>query len=104
MSINPKAVRQQMQRMQEQLRRIQEELAEKTVEVSVGGGAVRVVMDGHQQLREISIAPEVVDPGDLAMLQDLIVAAVNQAVERSREMAEQSMGALFGGLGLPGLL
>ena len=101
-SINPRAMRQQMQRVQEQLRRVQEELAEKTVEVTVGGGAVRVVMNGHQELREIAIAPEVVDPTDVSMLQDLILAAVNQAVERSRELAEQSMGTLLGGLGLPG--
>lgn len=103
MSLNPKAMRQQVQRMQEQLRRIQEDLAERTVEVTVGGGAVRVVMNGHQELREITIAPEVVDPNDVAMLQDLIVAAVNQAVERSRELAEERLGGLLGNLGMPGL-
>jgi DNA-binding YbaB/EbfC family protein len=100
MRLNPKAMR-QVQQLQEQLVK---ELASKTVEVTVGGGAVRIVMNGQQELQEIEIAPEVVDPQDVEMLQDLVTAAVNEAVARSRDLAEQSMGSLLGGLQIPGLM
>jgi DNA-binding YbaB/EbfC family protein len=100
MRLNPKAMR-QVQQLQEQLLK---ELASKTVEVTVGGGAVRIVMNGQQELQEIEIAPEVVDPQDVEMLQDLVTAAVNEAVARSRDLAEQSMGSLLGGLQIPGLM
>jgi len=81
----------------------QEALGEEMVEVSVGGGAVTVVMSGHQKLQSITIAPEVVDPDDVEMLQDLILAAVNEAVERSQSLAADRLSLLTGGWGISGL-
>jgi len=95
---------QQLQKLQEEMMKAQEALGEETVEVSVGGGAVTVVMTGHQKLRSITIDPEVVDSDDVEMLQDLILAAVNEAVERSQGLAADRLTALTGGLGLPGLM
>ena len=82
----------------------QEALGEQTVTVSVGGGAVTVVMTGHQKLQSIKIAPEAVDPEDVEMLEDLIIAAVNEASEKASELATQSLASLTGGLGIPGLM
>ncbi len=90
----------QMQQKQEQ---IMQDLAHRKVEVSVGGGAIRLVMNGHQEVQELVIAPEVVDPGDVEMLQDLLIAAFNEGVARSREVTEESLRTLLEGLGLPGL-
>ncbi len=98
-------MRQQIQRLQEQMLQTQEALGEETVSVTAGGGAITVVMTGHQRVESILIEPEVVDPEDIEMLQDLVVAAVNEAIEQSQAMAAERMGALTGGLGsLGGLL
>jgi DNA-binding YbaB/EbfC family protein len=94
---------QQIQKLQEDMLKAQEALGNETVEVSVGGGAVTVVMTGHQELRSVTIKPEVVDPNDVEMLQDLILAAVNEAVEKSQSLAAERMGGLTSGLNLPGL-
>ncbi len=94
----------QLQKLQEEMLRAQEALGEETIEVSVGGGAVVVVMTGHQRLRSVKIDPAVVNPEEVEMLQDLIMAAVNEAVEKSQNLAADRLGALTGGLGLPGLL
>ncbi len=91
----------QVQELQTKMRAEQEALAEETVEVSVGGGAVKVVMTGHQRLREVKIQPELLDPDEHEMLADLLVAAVNQAVEESQAAAAERMGDLTRGLGLP---
>lgn len=93
----------QLQKLQDEMAKAQEKLADETVEVTAGGGAIKAVMNGKQQLVSITISAQVVDPDDVEMLQDLILAAVNEAVERSQEMASQRMSALTGGLGLPGL-
>ncbi|MCL4304035.1 MAG: YbaB/EbfC family nucleoid-associated protein [Anaerolineae bacterium] len=93
----------QLQAMQKQMLEAQEALGEKTVEVTAGGGAIKVVMNGHQKLQSITIDPEVVNPEDVEMLQDLIVAAVNEAVEASQNLAADEMGAITGGLNIPGL-
>ena len=88
--------------MQQEMERIQAELAEATVEGSAGGGAVRAVVTGKQTLVSLAIDPGAVDPDDVEMLQDLVTAAVNDALEASRRLAEQKMGALSsltGGLG-----
>jgi DNA-binding YbaB/EbfC family protein len=88
--------------MQQEMERIQGELAEATVEGSAGGGAVRAVVTGKQTLVSLAIDPGAVDPDDVEMLQDLVTAAVNDALEASRKLAEQKMGALSsltGGLG-----
>jgi DNA-binding YbaB/EbfC family protein len=95
---------QQIQKLQEEMQRTQEQLGDETVEVSVGGGVVTVVMTGHQKVVSVTIAPDAVDPDDVEMLQDLIVAAVNEAVEQSQGLAADRMGALTGGLNLPGLM
>ena len=97
-------VRRQIQMLQEQMLATQEALGEQTVTATAGGGVIEVVMDGHQRLRSVTIDPEVVDPEDVEMLQDLIIAAVNDAVEQSQGLAAQQMGALTGGLDLGGLL
>jgi DNA-binding YbaB/EbfC family protein len=94
---------QQIQKMQEEMAKAQEALAEETLEVSAGGGMVTVVITGHQRVRSITLKPEVVDPDDIDMLQDLLTAAINQAIEQSQAMAAQRLEALTGGLNLPGL-
>jgi DNA-binding YbaB/EbfC family protein len=78
-------------------------LGNKTVEISAGGGAITVVMTGHQKLVSIKIDPEVVNPEDVEMLQDLIVAAVNEAVDASQNLAADQLGSITGGLNIPGL-
>ncbi len=95
----------QIKLMQQKMQKIQEELAEKKVEGSAGGGMVTAVVNGKQELLEIKIDKEVVDPEDVEMLQDLIVAAVNQALKKSQEMMNEEMAKLTGGLGIniPGL-
>lgn len=97
----PPNMRKLAQELQAEMLKAQEALGEETVEVSAGGGAVTVVMTGHQKLRSVKIAPEVLDPEDVEMLEDLIVAAVNEAVERSQQLAAERMSRLTGGLGLP---
>ncbi len=93
----------QLQKLQDEMAKTQEKLAEETVEVTAGGGMIKAVMNGKQKLVSITIAPEAVDPDDVEMLQDLILAAINEAVERSTALAAERMNALTGGLGLPGL-
>jgi DNA-binding YbaB/EbfC family protein len=92
-----------LQQAQEMLARAQEELKATVVEGTAGGGAVRVTMNGEQKIRGITIEPEVVDPDDTEMLQDLIMAAIENASERASELQEKSFGAITGGLNLPGL-
>lgn len=94
---------QQIQQLQEEMARTQEALGEETVEISVGGGVVQMVMTGHQKLESVRIEPDILDPDDVEMLQDLILAAVNEAIDRSQKLAADRMGALTGGLDLPGL-
>ena len=96
-------IRRQIQLLQEQMLATQEALGEQTVTTTAGGGVIEVVMDGHQRLRSVTIDPEVVDPEDVEMLQDLIIAAVNDAIEQSQGLAAQQMGALTGGLDLGSL-
>jgi len=93
----------QLQAMQQQMMETQEALGEKTVEVSTGGGMVTVVMTGHYKLESITIDPEAVDPDDVEMLQDLIFATINEAVEAAQKLAEDDMGDVTGGLNIPGL-
>lgn len=92
-----------LQDLQQEMIDTQAALGEETIEVSSGGGVVTVVMTGHQKLTKITIDPEVVDPEDVEMLQDLIMAAVNEAVEKSQEMAAERLEGLTGGLNIPGL-
>ncbi|MFP3999979.1 MAG: YbaB/EbfC family nucleoid-associated protein [Desulfobacterales bacterium] len=93
----------QAQQLQNKMNKLQEEMADKTVEATAGGGMVKVVANGKQQIVSISIEKEVVDPEDVEMLQDLIVASVNEALTRSQEMVSEEMNKLTGGMNIPGL-
>lgn len=93
----------QLQAMQQQMADTQEALGDETVEVSAGGGVITVVISGHQEFQSITINPDVVDPEDVEMLQDLVLSAVNQAVKASQEMASERMESITGGLNIPGL-
>ncbi|MCK5423634.1 MAG: YbaB/EbfC family nucleoid-associated protein [Thermodesulfobacteriota bacterium] len=97
------SIMKQAQKMQAQIAKIQEELAQKTVEASAGGGMVSVVANGKQEIVSIKIEPEVVDPKDVEMLQDLVVAAVNEALRKAQEMVAEEMSKVTGGLQIPGL-
>jgi len=93
----------QAQKLQARMLKMQEELAQRTVESAVGGGMITVVANGKQQVVSIRIEKEVVNPDDVEMLQDLVLAAVNDALHKSQEMVTSEMGKLTGGLNLPGL-
>ena len=93
----------QIQKLQQEMAKAQEALAEETLEVTAGGGAITIVVTGNQRVRSIKLQPDVVDPADVEMLQDLLVAAVNEAIERSQTHAAQKLQGLTGGLGIPGL-
>jgi DNA-binding YbaB/EbfC family protein len=95
---------QQIQKLQEEMQKTQESLAEETLSVTAGGGAITIVITGRQVVQSIQINPEILDPDDVEMVQDLILAAVNEALEKSREMAAQRMSGLTGGLNIPGLM
>jgi len=92
----------QMQQMQQQMAEAQEALAEETVTVTAGGGAISVVISGHQRVQSIEINPELVDPDEVELLQDMLVAAVNAAIEQSQTMAAERMEGITGGLSLGG--
>jgi len=93
----------QIQQMQAKMEEIQAKLAETEVEGTAGGGMVKAIVNGKQELLEIKIDPEVVDPEDIDMLQDLIVAAVNQARQKAQEIQSEQMSALTGGMNIPGM-
>jgi DNA-binding YbaB/EbfC family protein len=93
----------QVKKMQEQMMKAQEELGSKTIEGSAGGGVVTVSINGHKKLLDIKIKPEAVDPEDIEMLQDLILTAVNDAIGKADELANQDMGKYTGGMKIPGL-
>lgn len=94
----------QAQKMQADVKRVQEELAEATVEATSGGGIVKVVATGSQEIKSIGIKPEAVDAEDVEMLQDLVLAAVNEALRMSKDMAAEQLAKVTGGLGMPGLM
>jgi DNA-binding YbaB/EbfC family protein len=94
----------QAQKLQTKMLKLQEELADKTVETTSGGGMVNVVANGKQQIVSIEIEKEVVDPDDVDMLQDLILAAVNDALTKSQDMVSSEMSKLTGGMNVPGMM
>jgi DNA-binding YbaB/EbfC family protein len=94
----------QAQKLQTQMLRLQEEMADKTVETTAGGGMIKVIANGRQQILSIQIEKEVVNPDDVEMLQDLMLAAVNDALQKSQEMVSAEMSKLTGGLNIPGLM
>ncbi|GGJ13052.1 nucleoid-associated protein [Alicyclobacillus cellulosilyticus] len=93
----------QAKKMQEELLKAQEALGQRTVEGTAGGGAVKVVLNGHKMVQSVEIAKEVVDPDDVEMLQDLIVAAMRDALQKADELANQELSKYTRGLNLPGL-
>jgi len=99
-----KSILRQAQQLQAKLAKAQEELGNITVEASSGGGAVKVVIDGHQKIHSVEISPEVVNTEDVELLQDLVMTAVNEAVTKSQELASNHLSSLTGGLKIPGLL
>ena len=101
---NMQKMMKQVQKMQADMAKLQEELATRTVESTAGGGVVRAVANGKQELVSVEIKPEAVDPEDVEMLQDLILTAVNGALKQSQEMVAKEMGKVTGGLNIPGLL
>ncbi len=94
----------QAQKLQSKMASLQEEMAEKVVEATAGGGMIKVTANGRQQILSIQIEKEVVDPDDVEMLQDLILAAINDALTKSSEMVSAEMSKLTGGLQIPGLM
>ncbi|MCB9420871.1 MAG: YbaB/EbfC family nucleoid-associated protein [Ardenticatenaceae bacterium] len=100
--MNPNNMMAQVQKMQQDMAAAQDSLADEIVAVTAGGGAITIEITGHQRVQAITLNPEVVDPEDVEMLQDMLVAAVNQAIEQSQAMAAQRMEGLTGGLDLGG--
>jgi DNA-binding YbaB/EbfC family protein len=99
-----KSILRQAQQLQAKLAKAQEELGSITVEATSGGGAVKVVIDGHQKVHSVEISPEAVEAGDIELLQDLVMSAVNEAVTKSQELVNKRLSSLTGGLNIPGLL
>ena len=102
MAMDFQKLMQQAQQMQEQMEKAQEELARETVEASAGGGMVTVKVTGDLVVKEVRIDPAAVDPDDVELLQDMVTAAVNQAVDQAQQLAASKLGAVSGGLGGPG--
>jgi len=93
----------QAQQLQAKLAKAQEELGNITVEATSGGGAVKVLIDGHQKVHSVEISPEVINAEDAELLQDLVMTAMNEAVAKSQELANKHLGNVTGGLNIPGL-
>ena len=100
---NMQGMMKKVQKMQAEMQKRQEELKTRTVDASVGGGVVTVVMNGEKEVQSVKIDPAAVDPEDVEMLEDLIVAAVNEAAHKVDDMMAQEMGKVTGGLKLPGM-
>jgi len=98
-----KKILKQAQQLQAKMLKAQEELGKATVEASAGGGVVKVVMTGHQEVTSIKIAPEVVNAEDVELLEDMILAALREATQKSKALVESTMGSLTGGLKIPGM-
>jgi DNA-binding YbaB/EbfC family protein len=95
---------QQAQQLQARLAKAQDELAKMVIEVSSGGGAVKVIIDGQQNIKSVKITKEVVNPEDVEMLEDLVLTGIKEAIAKSQEAASRHLGALTGGLKIPGLM
>ncbi|MBN1249783.1 MAG: YbaB/EbfC family nucleoid-associated protein [Anaerolineae bacterium] len=103
MQLNPNDLMKQVQQMQSQMESIQEEAHKEILEISAGGGMVTLTINGALDVLSIKLDPEVVDPDDVEMLQDLVLAAVNEGIQKAQAMVADRMAALTGGLGIPGL-
>ena len=102
--MNMQQMMKQARKMQEQLAATEEKLAQTEVTASAGGGMVKVVATGDLRVTSVEIAPEAVDPDDVELLQDMVLAAVNDALSQAQQLASQQMGAITGGLNIPGLM
>lgn len=102
-NLNVQKMMKQVQKMQAEMEKVQEELGNKTVEATAGGGVVTVVANGHQEINEIKIQPDAVDPEDVEMLEDLVLAAVNEALRKAKELSAKEMEKVAGGLNIPGM-
>lgn len=100
---NMQQLARQAQKLQQQMGKVQEELDEREFEAASGGGMVTAKVNGKKEVLSITIKPEAVDPDDLEMLEDLVLAAVNEAIRTAGETVEREMGKLTGGMGMPGL-
>ncbi|MGD6805240.1 YbaB/EbfC family nucleoid-associated protein [Rossellomorea vietnamensis] len=100
---NMQGMMKQMQKMQKQMAQAQEELGEKRLEGTAGGGMVTVIVSGHKEVLEVNIKEEVVDPEDIEMLQDLVLAATNDALKQADELTNSTMGQFTKGMNLPGM-
>jgi len=98
-----KFMMQQAQKLQARLAQAQEEMSNLTIEASSGGGAVKITINGQQKIRSVKISPEVINPEDVELLEDLVLTAVSEAIARSQEAAAEHLGGLTGGLKIPGL-
>lgn len=100
---NMQKMMKQVQKMQADMAKMQEELADKQVDATAGGGAIKVVANGKLEIVEIKIKPEVIDPEDSEMLEDLVTAAVNEALRKAQDLSAQEMGKITNGMKIPGL-
>ena len=103
MAMNAQAMMKQAKKMQRKMEEVQDQLAEETVQATAGGGMVTATVTGDLRLVGLEIDPEAIDPEDAEMLQDTIIAAVNQGLSDAQAMASQRMGAVTGGMNIPGL-
>ncbi len=101
--MNMNKLMKQAQQMQAKMNKMQEELEDKTIETTAGGGAIKVVVNGKQQLVDLQIDPDAVDPDDVEMLEDLILAAVNEGMRKVQDMVNEEMGKVTGGMNIPGM-
>ncbi len=101
--LDPKKIKKMQKDLESGMENMKEELALKTVDGASGGGAVKVVVNGNQEIVNLTISPDAVDPNDIEMLQDLVMAAINQAVAKSKELQQESINQLTGGIKLPNL-
>jgi len=99
-----KQIMRQVKELQAKMAKAQEELGRTQVEGTAGGGVVTVVVDGHQNVLSVKISPEAVDTDDISLLEDLVLAAVNEAMKKAQELAQERLGGLTGGLNIPGLM
>lgn len=103
MGANMQKMMKQMQKMQKDMEKMQAEAAEKTVSASAGGGAVTITVSGNQEIKGININPDAVDLDDIEMLEDMVMAAANEALDKSKEMMTSELSKLTGGMNIPGL-
>ena len=93
----------QLQQMQQKMMQAQEDLANETVTATAGGGAVTVEMNGHHEVKAVKIDPDAIDPSDMEMLEDMVLTAFNEALEKAQTLAQDKMGAITGGMKIPGM-